>query len=130
MACGIATYRLLEDALDLIRDEEQWRRGILFDTEGRRCAEGALNRAFAGEDCAGRKCPPELLPDLPILHEASAALNRLSEREGFEPTGYLTAAASFNNAKTHTEVVALFEEAIRDERCRHGVASEPLEAVA
>lgn len=128
------TYEVLEQALALIEDERQWCQGAVRKG-GARCAIGALNFVAAGVDQGGVSAK-----DLGVAREvrlayrgAVDAVDRLAERDGFAPhpclNGNQPAIANFNNNRTHAEVVALFQEAIRQEKEKAGVLVEvPAEA--
>jgi hypothetical protein len=121
----VKTYEVLEKALGLIEDERHWCRGAV-GRGGARCAIGALNFATVGIDQGGKGTKAKVEPVLYRAYVAAVgALNLLAERDGFEtremPRGSMPAVAFFNNSHSHAEVVALFQEAIRNEKAKAGV---------
>lgn len=101
------TYEVLEKALALIEDEENWCQGRLHDN-GRYCAIGAYHTADHGHwfgrlSSSGQKARRALIDALPT--------------GGFDP-------AAFNNTHSHAEVIALFHRAIRQEKAKAGIYVE------
>jgi hypothetical protein len=119
-------YEVLEEALDLIWEREHWCRGALrageIRFEGSKgpeinykyCALGAIYEA-EDADTATQKGPitPSLEPFKSVAgRQAFKMVSRLAG-------GDLT---RFNDTHTHAEVVALFQQAIRNEKERVGEA--------
>lgn len=120
------TYEVLEKALALIEDESHWcqndtRIGDAF------CAVGALNFAMTGiaRGSLEARARAEARGVLETYYEAAALLNGMAEDAGYEPiSGRKCAVAMFNNDRSHAEVVALFQKAIRQEKEKAGIPVE------
>lgn len=107
------TYEVLEKALAEIEDEENWTKGCSGWDGPKLCAEGAICKA------SGEAFPK----DSPAYHVL------------FEIAAYGFDLYQFNDDHTHAEVVALFQEAIRNEKAKEGidvplVSTEPAEPTA
>lgn len=99
------TYEVLEKALALIEDERNWCQETIQKDRGdggtARCALGAVMEAEAmGYQCSAGPW---------------RIFTRLAQREGYE------LGSQFNNNRSHAEVVALFQEAIRSEKAKAGI---------
>lgn len=120
-------YEVLEGALAHIENEENWCTGVMQRGNDQRCALGAIRlvgmekglmtwSAFEG----ARASEP--------LRSAQRALGTLALQGlglNLDPSFYtLDPIAAFNDTHTHAEVVALFQEAIREEKHREGVRIE------
>lgn len=110
------TYEVLEKALRLIEDEKNWCQGYqrivekrwLRKDRVRYCALGAVAESIPGEGHSWPIMEFHALPEVNPLWE-------LVKARGFTEVGH------FNNTRTHAEVVALFQEAIRAEKEKAGV---------
>jgi hypothetical protein len=120
------TYEVLEKALRLIEDEKNWCQGYQRIVEKRwfrkdrvrYCALGAVAESIPGENGSW---PIEVFHELPEVKP----LSDLVKARGFDQVG------RFNNVRTHAEVVALFQEAIRNEKEKAGVVIDlPVETTA
>jgi hypothetical protein len=110
-------YEVLERALALIEDEQDWcqgkfsrekRVGLLRRKRTQRCALGAIRSSASleadGMPWADFLALPEIRPLQAIVLE-----------KGYDQVG------TFNNASAHAEVVALFQKAIRAEKQKAGI---------
>jgi hypothetical protein len=109
----VKTYEVLEKALSLIEDEQNWCRNQVETDAGRRCAVGAV-------EVAG--IPAERL----VVDHSLTALDLLAARAdgaGISLGCLLTehAVELFNDCLGHAPTVALFKEAIRNEKANAGV---------
>lgn len=107
------TYQILEDALNEIRDERDWCQGQMFRyspdlNRSQRCALGAI-------------C--DVVPlgltweDWPVEYrDAYQALDAVAHRRAGQ------GMPVYNDTHSHSEVVAVFQEAIRLEKARLAVA--------
>lgn len=96
------TYERLEAALALIVDERNWRQGEGAEGDARLCLTGAVMAAEGG------------VAEMDALTEALPITGSVN---------------TFNDTRPHSEIVALFEEAIANEKASLDVASavEPAE---
>jgi hypothetical protein len=111
----VKTYEVLEKALGLIEDEKNWC-GQGWGSLGQRCAVHAIGTALG-------------------INSNDVTLVRCG---AYRALAYLAGEApyNFNDSHTHAEVVALFQEAIRNEKAEEGIeipvvsteAAEPLAA--
>jgi hypothetical protein len=99
------TYRLLEAALSRIANERDWRQGRGSDGDTRLCLSGAV---MATGGCVAEM--DALAEALPIPGSVN----------------------TFNDTRPHSEVIALLEEAIANEKAGLAAraATPPLEAAA
>lgn len=105
-AAVMETYEVLEKALALIEDEENWCGsgwGHVPEEEGRCGLHAVQDVAFISDEEVDR---------------ADSVLNELAVGADSEWFG------DFNDTHTHAEVVALFQEAIRREKHKAGVPVE------
>ena len=103
------TYEVLEKALALIEDEKDWAQGD-YRIGDALCAEGACIVAGGGAlEWDGQRFASSVPPDECVV--------------AFGALGALTTEAihQFNDSRSHAEVVALFQGAIRNEKAKAGV---------
>ena len=107
------TYEVLEKALALIEDEKNWCGEGYGDGRGSKCAVHAVKAvcpgfegAFCGWTPLAMRVVKELQDYLPLRAGA------FSERQS---------VPAFNDTHSHAAVVALFQEAIRNEKAKEGM---------
>jgi hypothetical protein len=103
------TYEVLERALGDIQDEKNWCQGMEENLQGARCAIGSIHAKLSEEyedQCL-----------------AKYVLVRTLEANDFHSPGAhgFGLLADFNDTHSHAEVVALFQQAIRNEKAKAGV---------
>lgn len=116
-------YEILEKGLREIEHEQNWTQDATtaLSAQGPNCAMTALKTAIFGT-------PIEILfashYDLDIkdayIRGASKALEQVaSRRMGVPPEPIIV--VEYNDTHTHSEVVSLYKEAIRDEKVKAGI---------
>jgi hypothetical protein len=117
----VKTYEVLEKALVLIEDEQNWTQGEWGFKSGPSCAVGAVARTV-GTSSIMRACKT---PAVAVLEGLCDGPSRLAG----------DAVEDFNDHHTHAEVVELFQRAVREEKAKEGievplVSERPAEPIA